>query len=110
MKLRRRIRNTVQPLSPAPPCKRSCWRWVRGRKISPSCSRSAAIWRTIPLPFRKSRNGRFCFDFDRAQIERLEFQPFVLSVEEDFIRYDSGKVRHFRGINDDLQLNTAFRR
>ena len=23
------------------------------------------------LPFRKSRNGRFCFDFDRAQIERL---------------------------------------
>ncbi|HGH4748856.1 TPA: 2OG-Fe dioxygenase family protein [Serratia marcescens] len=60
------------------------------------------------LPFRKSRNGRFCFDFDRAQIERLEFQPFVLSVEEDFIRYDSGKVRHFRGINDDLQLNTAF--
>lgn len=60
------------------------------------------------LPFRKSRNGRFCFDFDRARIERLEFQPFVLSVEEDFIRYDSGKVRHFRGINDDLQLNTAF--
>jgi len=60
------------------------------------------------LPFRKSRNGRFCFNFDDGRIERLEFQPFVLSVEEDFIRHDSGKIRHFRGINDDLQLNTVF--
>jgi hypothetical protein len=32
----------------------------------------------------------------------------VLSVEEDFIRHDSGQIRHFRGINDDLQLNTVF--
>jgi hypothetical protein len=59
-------------------------------------------------PFRKSRNGRFCFNFDNDRIERLEFQPFVLSVEEDFIRHDSGQIRHFRGINDDLQLNTVF--
>lgn len=60
------------------------------------------------LPFRESRNGRFKFDFNSNKIKRLEFQPFILSTDEDFVRHDSGKVREFRGIQDDLQLNTAF--
>lgn len=60
------------------------------------------------LAFRKSRNGRFLIDFKETKIKRLEFQPFVLSAEEDFIRDDSGLLRHFRGIQDELQLNTAF--
>lgn len=59
------------------------------------------------LPFRKSRNGRFLIDNARGRIERLEFQPFVLSADEDFVRYDSGIVREFAEIGDDLQLNTA---
>ncbi len=29
------------------------------------------------LPFRKTKNGRFCFDHDNWQIKRLELQPFV---------------------------------
>ncbi|CDH23969.1 2OG-Fe dioxygenase family protein [Xenorhabdus bovienii] len=60
------------------------------------------------LPFRESRNGRFELDFANSKLNRIEFQPFVLSVGEDFVRHDSGMVRSFRGIGDDLQLNRAF--
>lgn len=60
------------------------------------------------LAFRRSRNGRFVIDFDNRSIKRTEYQPFVLSKEEDFVRHDSGKIREFRGIQDDLQLNAAF--
>ncbi len=60
------------------------------------------------LPFRKSRNGRFCYDFDKNKLLRLEFQPFVLSEGEDFVRHDSGTIRTFRGVEDELQLNSAF--
>lgn len=60
------------------------------------------------LPFRKSKNGRFCFDLDQASAFRLEFQPFALSVEEDFVRHDSGQTRVFEEIADDLQQNSAF--
>ncbi|RYO98793.1 hypothetical protein DL764_006999 [Monosporascus ibericus] len=59
------------------------------------------------LPFRKTRNGRFCLDFDKQTARRLEFQPFLLSVGEDFKRHDSDTVRRFDEIQDDLQLNTA---
>ncbi|MFC8917839.1 2OG-Fe dioxygenase family protein [Streptomyces sp. NPDC057116] len=59
------------------------------------------------LPFRKSRNGRFCFDFENSRAYRLEFQPFALSAEEDFVRHDSGQTRIFEEIGDDLQMNTA---
>ncbi|KAI9148328.1 hypothetical protein HJFPF1_12156 [Paramyrothecium foliicola] len=59
------------------------------------------------LPFRKSRNGRFCFDYDNNAVRRLEFQPFALSAEEDFKRYDSGWIRRFDEIEDELQLNTV---
>ena len=60
------------------------------------------------LPFRRSRNGRFAIDFESRQIKRTEYQPFILSKEEDFVRHDSGKIREFRAIQDDLQLNAAF--
>ena len=60
------------------------------------------------LPFRRSRNGRFCIDFDTNTLRRLEFQPFMLSVDEDFKRHDSGKIRRFDEVQDELQLNTVF--
>lgn len=59
------------------------------------------------LPFRESKNGRFCFDLDNFRAYRLEFQPFALSVEEDFVRHDSGQTRIFEEIGNDLQLNSA---
>ncbi|KAK1624743.1 2OG-Fe dioxygenase-domain-containing protein [Colletotrichum phormii] len=60
------------------------------------------------LPYRKTRNGRFCLDFDAGTLHRLEFQPFILSKAEDFSRYDSDKVRHFDEVENNLQLNTVF--
>ncbi|TXH22331.1 MAG: hypothetical protein E6R06_17430 [Mycobacterium sp.] len=59
------------------------------------------------LPFRKSKNGRFRFDMEAGEIGRLEFQPFVLSHEEDFVRHDSGQLREFAEIGEDLQENTV---
>lgn len=59
------------------------------------------------LPFRRSRNGRFAYDYLRKQVRRLGRQPFVLSVEEDFVRHDSGMVREFEQV-DELQANTGF--
>lgn len=60
------------------------------------------------LPFRETNGARFCLDSERGKINRLEFQPFVLSLAEDFVRHDSGKLRRFRGVSDNLQLNRAF--
>lgn len=60
------------------------------------------------LPFRQSKNGRFLFELDDHCVRRLEFQPFALSAEENFKRYDSGQTRHFDEVGNDLQLNTAF--
>lgn len=60
------------------------------------------------LPFRRSRNGRFLIDFKNNLIKRLEFQPFILSRKEDFIRDDSETLRNFRGIQDNIQFNTVF--
>ncbi|TLD08122.1 hypothetical protein PspLS_11953 [Pyricularia sp. CBS 133598] len=60
------------------------------------------------LPFRRSRNGRFYFNFGTSTVRRLEFQPFALLLEDHFKRHDSGKVRIFDEVQDELQLNTAF--
>ena len=60
------------------------------------------------LPFRESKNGRFLFELDDRCVRRLEFQPFALSAQEDFKRYDSGQTRHFDEVDNDLQLNTVF--
>jgi hypothetical protein len=59
------------------------------------------------LPFRKSKNGRFYFNIKSGRIDRLEFQPFILSADEDFVRHDSGRVRKFAEIGNDLQLNSV---
>ncbi|GAM86515.1 hypothetical protein ANO11243_045290 [Dothideomycetidae sp. 11243] len=69
---------------------------------------SERLWTDPTLPFRKSRNGRFCLDWDTRSLRRLEFQPFALSIEEDFKRHDSGQVRVFDEIENDLQLNSVF--
>ncbi|KAF2150240.1 hypothetical protein K461DRAFT_329262 [Myriangium duriaei CBS 260.36] len=69
---------------------------------------SERLWDDPTLPFRKSRNGRFCLDWDTRSLRRLEFQPFALSLEEDFKRHDSGQIRIFDEIENDLQLNSVF--
>lgn len=60
------------------------------------------------LSFRHSRTGRYLFDNDIATISRLEYQPFVLTEEDGFIREDSGAQRHFRALDDRWQSNTAY--
>lgn len=60
------------------------------------------------LPYRETKNCRFLLDMSDRCIRRLEFQPFVLTAEENFKRYDSGQTRRFAEIDNDLQLNTAF--
>ncbi|TFB00898.1 hypothetical protein CCMA1212_007374 [Trichoderma ghanense] len=69
---------------------------------------SDKLYHDPTLPFRRTRNSRFCLDFDTHSIRRLEFQPFVLTVEEDFNRYDSGAIRRFDEVQNDLQLNSIF--
>ncbi|KAL7962785.1 2OG-Fe dioxygenase domain-containing protein [Trichoderma compactum] len=69
---------------------------------------SDKLYHDPTLPFRLTRNSRFCLDFDTHSIRRLEFQPFCLTVEEDFNRYDSGAIRRFDEVQNDLQLNSIF--
>ncbi|PHH63371.1 hypothetical protein CDD81_6068 [Ophiocordyceps australis] len=58
------------------------------------------------LAYRLSRSGRFLIDYDSLSLQRLEFQPFTLTFDEDFKRYDSGQIRYFDEMQNDLQLNT----
>ena len=60
------------------------------------------------IPFRTSANSRFCFDWDTKSMRRLVNQPFILSKEEDFQRFDSGRVRSFDEIKANIGLNSAF--
>ncbi|KGA56312.1 2OG-Fe dioxygenase family protein [Proteus vulgaris] len=60
------------------------------------------------LSFRYSRTGRYLFDNDLETISRLEYQPFVLTEEDGFIRENSGAQRHFRALDDRWQSNTAY--
>ncbi len=69
---------------------------------------SARLQPDPTLPFRESRNGRFLIEYGAGAVRRLERQPFVLTAEEDFVRHDSGQVREFAEVDDDLQANTAF--
>ena len=61
------------------------------------------------LAFRKSKNGRFELRPDQGIINRLVFQPFVLDANQGFKRHDSGKMRYFRGLQDDVQKNSIFK-
>ncbi|HHF2906443.1 TPA: 2OG-Fe dioxygenase family protein [Vibrio diabolicus] len=69
---------------------------------------SEQLFNDPTLVFRRSRNGRFCYNLEKQCCYRTEFQPFVLSFDEDFVRHDSGDIRHFRGLNDRLQHNSIF--
>ncbi|AZZ57372.1 hypothetical protein C5E08_07165 [Rathayibacter iranicus] len=60
------------------------------------------------LPFRRSRNGRYCFVPKDRRIYRTVQQSFVLTAEEDFVRHDSGKVRKFASVTPSTQANPAF--
>ncbi|KAE9986902.1 hypothetical protein EG328_004344 [Venturia inaequalis] len=63
------------------------------------------------LPFRRAQMGRFLFDQSSPGtpvFRRGEHQPWVLSGAEDFVRHDSGKVRHFNEVTESLHSNTAF--
>ncbi|TID26356.1 gb [Venturia nashicola] len=63
------------------------------------------------LPFRRSQMSRFLFDQSSPEtpvLRRGEHQPWILSGAEDFVRHDSGKVRHFDEAPETLQNNTAF--
>ncbi|MBI6530579.1 2OG-Fe dioxygenase family protein [Proteus vulgaris] len=60
------------------------------------------------LSFRHSRAGRYLFDNDIETISRLEYQPFILTEEDGFIREDSGAQRNFRALDDRWQSNTAY--
>ncbi|CRL62286.1 2OG-Fe dioxygenase family protein [Proteus penneri] len=60
------------------------------------------------LSFRHTRTGRYLFDNDIETISRLEYQPFVLTEEDGFIREDSGAQRHFRALDDRWQSNTTY--
>lgn len=60
------------------------------------------------LNFRKSRSGRFVYNPENQRIYRTEFQQFVLSKQEDFIRHDSGKLRKFYGLSESLVRNSTF--
>jgi hypothetical protein len=60
------------------------------------------------LPFRTTANSRFCFDWDTKSMQRIVNQPFLLSEDENFERFDSGRIRNFDEIKADLSLNSAF--
>jgi hypothetical protein len=60
------------------------------------------------LAFRRTRSGRFCLDMETGRAHRTEFQPFILTEGEDFVRHDSGMVRRFAEISDEVQENLTF--
>jgi len=68
----------------------------------------ATLRRDPTLPFRRTRNGRYCVDAKNGEVFRLEDQSFVLSGDEDFVRHDSGILRRFDPIGEELESNTAF--
>lgn len=59
------------------------------------------------LPFRLTRSGRFCYSPGKSRVHRGEFQPFILTAAENFVRHDSGMVRRFAEVDGDLQSNTV---
>jgi hypothetical protein len=80
---------------------------ARKEDIAALCETSEHLYFDPTLPYRKSRNGRYCYDYDTNTIRRLEFQPFLLSKSEDFNRYDSDQLRRFDEIEDNIQLNSV---
>ncbi|SDH92805.1 hypothetical protein SAMN05192558_103254 [Actinokineospora alba] len=59
------------------------------------------------LPFRLTRSGRYCYSPAKSRVYRGEFQPFILTAAENFVRHDSGMVRRFAETDGDLQSNSV---
>jgi len=60
------------------------------------------------LAFRRSKSGRFELNPGQGSVSRLQYEPFILDGNQDFKRHDSGRLRHFRGLQDDVQNNSLF--
>lgn len=59
------------------------------------------------LDYRTVSFGRYCIDSDTRSIRRLENQPYTLTVEEDYVRHDSGIPRIFAETPAEMQRNTV---
>ncbi|CAH0054551.1 unnamed protein product [Clonostachys solani] len=65
---------------------------------------------TSPDPtvnYRAITSGRYCVDSETRTIQRLESQDYVLTLEEDYKRHDSGIPRMFDDTPPDMQSNTV---
>jgi hypothetical protein len=71
------------------------------------CSVSNGLPKDPTLPFRLTRSGRFCYIPGKSRVYRGEFEPFILTAAEDFVRHDSGMVRRFAEVDGDLQSNSV---
>ncbi|KAL6849667.1 hypothetical protein ACO1O0_009210 [Amphichorda felina] len=59
------------------------------------------------LDYRSVTYGRYCIDPETRSIRRLASQPYVLTVQEDYKRHDSGVPRTFDEAPPDMQGNTV---
>lgn len=59
------------------------------------------------LDYRTVTHGRYCIDPETRSIQRLEWQPYTLTLQEDYKRHDSGIPRTFDETQSDLQGNTV---
>jgi hypothetical protein len=59
------------------------------------------------LDYRSVSYGRYCIDPETRSIQRLEAQPYTLTVQEDYKRHDSGIPRMFDETPKDMQGNTV---
>jgi hypothetical protein len=65
---------------------------------------------TSPDPtvnYRDITSGRYCVDPETRSIQRLADQEYILTVEEDYKRHDSGVPRMFDETPADMQGNTV---
>lgn len=59
------------------------------------------------LDYRTVTYGRYCIDSETRSIQRLETQPYTLTVQEDYKRHDSGIPRMFDETPTVMQGNTV---
>lgn len=59
------------------------------------------------LDYRTVTHGRYSIDFASRSIQRLEQQPYTLTVQEDYRRHDSGVPRIFDETPAEMQGNTV---
>lgn len=59
------------------------------------------------LDYRTVTYGRYCIDPETRCIRRLAAQPYILTVQEDYKRHDSGIPRMFDETPTDMQGNTV---